>query len=252
MRRFLLIVALAGLSLLTWSFQVRAEEASAKIRVLLITGDDVDAHPWKETTAAVRKILVDSGKFYVTVSENLEPLESAKILHTYDVLVLNRFNRTAPLSDAAQKGLLDFVRSGKGFFVQHLASASFPKWDEFGKLCGRHWVMGKSGHGPRNVFFAKIADEKHPITVGLKDFQVDDELYAKLQGTEPINVLVETYSDWSKKTEPLVFWLPYGQGRVVHNAFGHDAKALATPEVATIIARGVEWAATGKVAKETK
>jgi type 1 glutamine amidotransferase len=36
---------------------------------------------------------------------------------------------------------------------------------------------------------------------------------------------------------------------VVHNAFGHDAKALATPEVAAIIAHGVEWAATGKVQK---
>ena len=136
MRRFLLIVALTGLSLLAWSSQVRAEEASAKIRVLLITGDDVDVHPWKETTAAVRKILLDSGKFEVLVSEDLKPLESAKVLNAYDVLLLNRFNRTAPLSDTAKKNLLDFVRGGKGFFVQHLASASFPKWDEFGKLCG--------------------------------------------------------------------------------------------------------------------
>ena len=109
--------------------------------------------------------------------------------------------------------------------------------------------MKKSGHGPRSVFAAKIADEKHPITAGLKGFQANDELYAKLQGTEPINVLVETYSDWSKKTEPLLFWLPYGQGRVVHSTFGHDTKAIATPEVTTIIARGVEWAATGKVSQ---
>ena len=108
--------------------------------------------------------------------------------------------------------------------------------------------MGKSGHGPRGVFTAKIVDEKHPITAGLKDFQADDELYAKLEGTEPIHVLVEADSDWSKKTEPLVFWLPYGQGRVVHSTLGHDAKAIATPEVTTIIVRGVEWAATGKVA----
>ena len=64
-------------------------------------------------------------------------------MKAYDVLVLNRFNRKAPLSDAAKQNLLDFVRGGKGFYVQHLASASFPDWDEFGKLCGRHWVMGK-------------------------------------------------------------------------------------------------------------
>ncbi len=249
MRRVLSIMALAGLALPVWNSTLRAEDTAVKIKVLLITGDDVDLHHWKETTAVVRKILADSGKFEVQVSEDLKPLESAETLNAYDVLVLNRFNRKAPLSDAAKKNLLDFVRGGKGFYLQHLASASFPTWDEFGKLCGRRWAMGKSGHGPRGVFAAKIADEKHPITVGLKGFQANDELYAKLQGTQPINVLVEAYSDWSKNTEPLVFWLPYGQGRVVHSTLGHDAKAIATPEVSTIILRGVEWAATGKVAK---
>jgi type 1 glutamine amidotransferase len=248
-------LALAGLALSVWNSTVHAELAyglngpPAKIKVLIITGDDVDVHHWKETTPAIQKILVDSGKFDVQVSEDIKPLDSAETLKAFDVVVLNRFNRKAPLSDAAKKNLLDFVRGGKGFYVQHLASASFPKWDDFGKLCGRYWVMGKSGHGPRGVFAAKIADPNHPITVGLKDFQADDELYAKLQGAEPINVLVEAYSDWSKKTEPLLFWLPYGQGRVVHSTLGHDTKAIATPEVTTIIVRGVEWAATGKVAK---
>ena len=75
---------------------------------MIITGDDVDVHHWKETTAAVRKILVDSGKFDVQVSEDLKPLESADALNAYDVVVLNRYNRTAPLSDAAKKNLLGF------------------------------------------------------------------------------------------------------------------------------------------------
>jgi uncharacterized protein len=249
MRRVLPILALVGLTLPVWLSTVSAEETAAKTKVLIITGDDVDVHPWKATTAADRKILLDSGKFDVEVSEDLKPLQSADTLNAYDVIVLNRYNRTAPLSEASKKNLLDFVRGGKGLFVQHLASASFPKWDDFGKLCGRYWVMGKSGHGPRAVFTAKITDQKHPITEGLKDFQVDDELYAKLQGTGPINVLIEADSDWSKKTEPLLFWLPYGEGRVVHSAFGHDAKAIATPEVTTITARGIEWAAKGKAAK---
>ena len=249
MRRFLTIVTLAGLALPLWNPTVRAEDAPAKIKVLLITGDDVSVHHWKETTAAVSKVLVDSGRFDVQVTEDLKPLESADTLNAYDVVVFNRYNQKAPLSDAAKKNLLDFVRSGKGFYLQHLASASFPKWDDFGKLCGRYWVMGKSGHGPRGVFTATIADKDHPVTAGLKDFQADDELYAKLAGSEPVHVLVEAYSDLSKKTEPLVFVQEFGKGRVFHSAFGHDAKAIATPEVTTIIVRGVEWAATGKVAK---
>ena len=139
------------------------------------------------------------------------------------------------------------MKGGKGFAVAHLASASYKEWDEFKKLCGRYWVMGKSGHGPRSKFKVKIADQNDPITNGLEDFEADDELYAKLQGDTPIKVLATADSDWSKKTEPLVFTLDYGQGRVFHEAFGHDAKALNNPPIKKMIIRGCEWAATGKV-----
>ena len=98
-----------------------------------------------------------------------------------------------------------------------------------------------------SVFKANVVDKQHPITAGLSDFDVDDELYAKLQGDAKIQVLVSADSDWSKVTEPLVFTQNYGKGRVVYNAFGHDRKALMTPNVQKIITRGTEWVATGKV-----
>ena len=198
-----------------------------------------------ETT---REILVASKKFDVKVCEDPLILESETALKAYDVIAFLIYTRSMPMPpEQAKKNLINFVKNGKGFFVQHLATASFAKWEEFGKLCGRYWVMRKSGHGPRAVFKAEITEKEHPITAGLQDFDVDDELYAKLQGDGEINVLVTADSDWSKKTEPLVFTRKHGKGRVVHNAFGHDRKALMTPDVRKIIVRGVEWAATGKV-----
>jgi hypothetical protein len=232
------------------SFCLAADAPSrpAKIRALLITGDDVSAHPWREISETTREVLIASGKFDVRVCEDPLILDSETALKAYDVIVFTIYSQRVPvIPEQAQQNLLNFVKNGKGFFVQHLASASFPKWDEFGKLCGRKWVMGTSGHGPRSVFEAKVVDKEHPITAGLADFKTDDELYAKLQGAGDIHVLVQADSDWSKKTEPLVFTLNYGKGRTVFNAFGHDRKALMTPSVQKIIARGVEWAATGKV-----
>ena len=87
----------------------------------------------------------------------------------------------------------------------------------------------------------------NPIVRGLADFEADDELYAKLQGDSPITVLAEADSDWSKKTEPLAFTLESGKGRIFHEAFGHDGKAIHNPSVEKLIQRGCEWAATGKV-----
>jgi len=229
-------------------FAAEAARGPGKIKVLLITGDDVGAHNWRQMSETTREILVASKKFDVKVCEDPLILESETALKGYDVIVFTIYARRMPMPpEQVKKNLINFVKNGKGFFVQHLASASFANWDEFGKLCGRKWVMGTSGHNPRVPFEAKIADKKHPITAGMDDFIVDDELYAKLQGTGHINVLVSADSSWSKKTEPLVFTLNYGKGRTVHNAFGHDRRALMTPNVRKIIVRGVEWAATGKV-----
>ena len=248
MWRSAFILALMCVVVSSFCVPVEAAQKPALMKALLITGDDVGAHPWREMSETTREILVKSGRFDVKICEDPYILESETALKAYDVIVFTIFSRRVQmLPGQAQENLLNFVKGGKGFFVQHLASASFPKWEEFGKLCGRHWVMGTSGHGPRAVFKAEIAKKEHPITKGLSNFDVDDELYAKLQGSGEINVLVTADSDWSKKTEPLVFTLPYGKGRVVHNAFGHDRKALMTPNVQKIIARGVEWAATGKV-----
>jgi len=250
MQRSVRILAVLAMVAAVFCMGAEAPKKPAPIKALLITGDDVSAHPWREISETTREILVNSGRFDVKVCEDPLILESQTALGSYDVIVFTIFSRQiAELPGQAQENLLNYVKGGKGFFVQHLASASFPKWEEFGRLCGRKWVMGTSGHGPRSDFEAKVLDKEHPITKGMSNFVTNDELYAKLQGAGDMHVLVSADSDWSKATEPLVFTKSYGQGRVVHNAFGHDRKALMTPGVQQIIRRGVEWAATGKVAE---
>ena len=253
MKTPLLTAAIALTSLCVAPPDSQGADQPPKIKVLLVTGDDVAVHPWREVSQGLRETLVSSGRFDVFVCEDAGVLDSAESLSHYDLVFLHLYNqtqykgKTATLSDNAKENLVSFVKSGHGLAVSHLSSASFKEWGEFAKLCGRHWVMGKSGHGPRSVFKVRVANKADPITEGLTDFEADDELYAKLEGDGPINVLVEADSDWSKKTEPLAFTLAYGQGRVFHETFGHDGKALQNTSVQKLIQRGCEWAATGKV-----
>lgn len=242
----------AGLTLVAGIISVEnglAADPAQTIRVLLITGDDVTpAHNWREVSQALRETLNASGRFDVRVCEDTAVLESAAALGRYDLVLLHVYNAKTPtLGPAAKENLVKFVSSGKGLVVSHLSSASFKEWEEFRKLCGRYWVMGKSGHGPRAPFKARVVKKDHPITEGLGDFEADDELYAKLQGDAAITVLVEADSNWSQQTEPLAFIVEYGQGRVFHETFGHDGKALLNPAVQKLIQRGCQWAATGKV-----
>jgi len=225
-----------------------AADAPKKIQVLLLTGDDVaPAHNWAEVSQAIKETLLAADNFQVTVCEDAGVLDSAN-LNRYDVVFLHLYNaRTPAPSPAARVNLVNFVKGGKGLVVSHLSSASWADFAEFRAMCGRYWVMGKSGHGPRSTFTAKVIKKDNPITRGIEDFQADDELYAKLQGDAPINVVVEADSDWSKKTEPLAFTVDYGKGRVFHEAFGHDGKAIRNPAVQKLIQQGTQWAATGKL-----
>jgi type 1 glutamine amidotransferase len=244
-----IMISLAGLAVLASTLSCSAAEQPGKIKVLLVTGDDVQpVHNWHDVSQALRETLLSSGKFDVRICEDAGVLDSAATLGRYDLVLLHMYNAKTPtLSDGAKANLAGFVKDGKGLVISHLSSASFKEWEEFPKLCGRYWVMGKSGHGPRSVFKARITKTESPITQGLADFEADDELYAKLQSDAPITVLVEADSDWSKKTEPLAFTVEYGKGRVFHETFGHDAKALTNPTVQKLIQRGCEWAANGKV-----
>jgi uncharacterized protein len=228
-----------------------AQEKVEPIKVLLISGDDVEPfHDWREIADSTRKVLENCGGFTVTVSEDTFILDSKAAMDKYDVILYTGYNAKTPtISDQAKENLLNYVKSGKGFVVTHLASASFKEWDEFGNLCGRKWVMGTSGHNPRNVFEANVVNKEHPITAGISDFKIYDELYAKLQGDAKIDVLVSAKSDWSNNVEPLLFVQEYGKGRVVQSGFGHDHRAIEDPVYKILLRRSCEWAATGKVGK---
>jgi hypothetical protein len=154
MRRAILAVGVLAAVCAVFGTALPAGAEDAKIKTLLITGDDVGPHPWKETSAASKEILTASGKFDVTVVDDLEKinalLEKKDDLGKFDLIVYMRYNtkkETGEPTDAGKANLLDFVKGGKGFTVCHLSSASFNKWEEWNKLCGRYWIMGKSGHG---------------------------------------------------------------------------------------------------------
>ena len=137
MRRATLVLALIGVIAVSFCFVAEAAPEAKPIRVLLIAGDDVAPyHDWREISEKTREALVASDRFVVRVSEDPLILESQAALKQYDVIALTMFHRGTPeMTGQAKENLLNFVKGGKGFYVQHLASASFKDWDEFGNLC---------------------------------------------------------------------------------------------------------------------
>ena len=123
----LTFLSLALLATSAFTPAASAAEGPAKIKVLLVTGDDVQpAHNWREVSQAIRETLVASGKFDVRVCEDAGVLDSAATLGRYDLVFLHLYNAKTPtLSASAKENLASFVKDGKGLAVSHLSSASF-------------------------------------------------------------------------------------------------------------------------------
>lgn len=229
------------------AFVGQFSEGAEKVKVLIVSGFDVGAHKWEESAKLNQAILQKSDRFDVALSTDKEVFASPK-LRDYHVLVLNFgfWNEPDP-SEKAKAGLLNYVKEGGNVVALHFACSSFQGWKEYGDLLGRVWVKGVGGHGPYGGFTVNIKAGDHPVTKGLKDFKTEDELYAKLSGDAKIQVLATADSDWSGKTEPIVFVNSFGKGRVLQNMLGHGVDAKQNPAYQQLLRRGVEWAATGEV-----
>ncbi len=213
----------------------------ARLRILILTGQN--NHDWRQTTPKLKSILTASGRFAVDVTEHPEQCETQTFL-PYDALLSdwNTFgNPGAPnWPDTARAALLDFVRSGKGFVVVHAGGCSFYDWPEYQQLVGASWKMGQTSHGSPHEFTVKPVGD-HPITRGMMPFKSTDELWVR-PGVGSLSRTLATGDD-----QPVAFVLEFGRGRGFTLLLGHTAALMDTPGFQSLLLRGAEWAATGRV-----
>ena len=213
-------------------------------------------------------ILNNTGRFDVKLEEEVVGITAATLAN-YDVLVDYYYGPRWP--SVTEKAVEDFISSGKGmigihgitygpFFGQAGGSATEPRrlegepWAAFADMLGMTWQLDNIGHATRHVFAVEWVDRDHPISRGLPPtFVANDELYHKIDLKPNAHVLATAFDDpnvkgGTGKVEPVIWTVPYGQGRVVMMVLGHDLLAMSQPGFMDVFARATEWAATGDVA----
>lgn len=190
----------------------------------------------------------------------------------YAVVLSNYNGESWP--EPVKTAFVDFVKSGGGFVSYHAADNAFPEWPEYNEMIGlggwgnrteksgpylrlrdgkwtRDLTPGKGGaHGPQHEFLIETQAPDHPIMRGLplQWMHAQDELYDSLRGpARHLIVLASARSPRTQEQEPLLMAISYGRGRVFHTALGHGVEALQGLGFQVTLARGTEWAATGRV-----
>ncbi len=233
--------------------------AEDPIPVLIVTGSH--RHDWVNTTPVLAKILTDTGRFKVSVTEapgrDLNPDNLAKfkliVLHyrendkpaKYEILdekgqKTGQFRDIPPHPDRwpepCEGALLAAVQKGTGCVAPHYGTSAFDEgkaaWPEYEQLVGGGWRVSKKhfGHGTMFQFRVRIVDKEHPITKGMPEefLHSKDELYHNSLMLEGNKVLTTAFDDPEKGGKPCtgkdenVTWVhDYGKGHVFTTVLGH-------------------------------
>ena len=223
-----------------------AGQTAQKIRVVVVTGGhDFDHDPFftmlrqcprLEVTEAAQK---DHSELFEDISN-----------WNYDVVVL--YNMTQKLSSKRQDNFLALLKEkGVGLVAMHHAIGAFQEWEDYHAIIGAKYplkpqeidgVHYETATYKHDVDLSvKVADAKHAITRGMKDFEIHDEGYKGSWFAKDNHVLLTVDHPDSDKT---VAWTrTFGKARVFTIQLGHDAKAYASPNLGQLISRGICWTA---------
>ncbi|GAA4965184.1 ThuA domain-containing protein [Algibacter aquimarinus] len=197
----------------------------------------------------------------------------------YDVVISNFGWQAAPWPENTKNEFENYIKNGGGFVSIHAADNSFPEWKAYNEMIAiggwggrtekdgpylyvdknnkpkKDYSPGKAGaHGKREAFLITTFNTEHPITKGMPRtwMHATDECYAFLRGpAENVTILataVSTKKDPKlEQKEPMAMVINYEKGRIFHTTLGHDSESFESVGLITLLVRGTEWAATGKV-----
>jgi type 1 glutamine amidotransferase len=149
--------------------------------------------------------------------------------------------------------LLAWVKAGHGYVSIHGADNSAPDWvPEWRDMLGGVFthVGLPDGKVRKGTYAVKVVNTSHPITKGLNDFELKDELYYNMQMKPDVEPLATT--EYGGGTWPVAWTRTFGQSRVFHTPLGHrdfgpgKDDPLRDPNLFKLVLQGIDWVAAGK------
>ena len=223
------------------------------INVLILSGRN--NHEWQKTTPLLVKMYKDSKLFKVNVTEKPDTL-TYKDLRKIDVVVSNWNSwpdNDFRMTQEWEHDFMRYVKRGGGVVFIHAGASSFYHWKEYHLIGIGRWGK-ETKHGEQTRGMVCGFDQKHPITKGIKDFYVVDEIW---ENTD-IHPKAKTIASVSATDEkdghliygPVIFENHFGKGRSFFTILGHNERALLNTGLQTLILRATEWSAHREVNSE--
>ena len=165
----------------------------------------------------------------------------------YDAVVM--YDMVGGITPDQQQAFVELLKQGIGLVSLHHNLGAHRDWPEFTKIIGGKFVFGDvvlegkpyttSTWSHDEQLKIRVADPAHPITQGVRDFEIHDESYGGFFTASDSHVLLTT--DHPKNAPNVAWTKTYGNSRVFHLMLGHDSKAWANPNYPKLIEQGIRW-----------
>jgi type 1 glutamine amidotransferase len=223
-----------------------AAETPGKIKVLVVTGGHgFDKEPFFKMFSENTDITFTAAAHART---NATAYERDDFL-SYDVVVIYDMMRRITERQKAQFTAL--TEKGVGLVVLHHALVAFADWPDYERIIGGRYnepVPDKPGTVTEAVGWKHdeivpvvIVAKDHPITAGLKDFTIHDEIYWGYRVQPDVTPLITTTHPKSGK--PLGWCRTEGISRVVYLQLGHGPEAFNDANYRKLLAQSIRWTA---------
>jgi type 1 glutamine amidotransferase len=218
--------------------------AEKKINVLLVTG----GHGF-ETNQFFRVFEENPEITFTKVTQvKTSTAYDRDDLLSYDCIVL--YDMVQNITAAQKAKFLSLLDKGVGLVVTHHALVSYQSWPEFERIIGgtypepqdkRGKVTPELGYQHDVDVPVVIVAKDHPITAGLKDFTINDEIYWGFRTTPDAKPLITTTQ--AKSGKPLAWYRTEKNSRVVYLQLGHGPSAYNDPNYRKLLAQSIRWTA---------
>ena len=157
-------------------------------------------------------------------------------LRTASVVVLHTTGNERREGDL--QALKEYVQAGGALVGIHCATDSFKDDPEYIAMIGGSFRT----HPAQLDIQTEFVDHTHPITAGLNDFKVHDELYLfDNYLPENVHLLAQTRSFDDNGPVPIAWVKEVGKGRVFYLSLGHNGSTMADANWQKLFQNGVLW-----------
>ena len=147
--------------------------------------------------------------------------------------------RYEPLSGEHLGAIREHLQAGKPLLCHHSAILSFDERPELTEVFDGRWIDGRSSHPPYQEFTVRVASGEHPITQGVSDFEITDEIYKDL--VEPARSQVLLQTEYEGRAWPLAWAGNHGRAKVACCMLGHDMGSYGSPELPQLLLNTIHW-----------